>query len=401
MWNLKNKEYKGEEIKNIVIPAIIVKNKNITDPIPTPNYIPEQYTNYECPCTYIPLCAPDEIFLPISIDNVVPNRYYISNYGRIFSLYNNEFMSPYITQDGYLRLSLSNINGGSKKMYFVHRLVMMTFFPIDNPDQYQVNHKNGCTWCNWLCNLEWTTPIENIHHMYNELCPEINAITVTREKAEEVAKLIQDISLSLKTIAEMTGVSYANVRNIACGTCHTDVYYQYGLDKITRRLPEESLHDIFNLYSQGYQAYEIAKMLNIPKSTVTGIVYNDNKHVEIRSQYDLSNTYKPTRFTEEDIRLILDLYSMGHPQMEIVRMLGLNRSTVQNIVSGVNYPEIYKEYDMSNAKKHRYISPELVKEIRYKYENEGYTLTKLKNELGINISTISDIVKYRTHTDVV
>ena len=92
---------------------------------------------------------------------------------------------------------------------------------------------------------------------------------------------------------------------------------------------------------------------------------------------------------------------MGHPQMEIVRMLGLNRSTVQNIVSGVNYPEIYKEYDMSNAKTHRYITPELVKEIRHKYENEGYTLTKLKNELGINISTISDIVKYRTHTDIV
>ena len=216
---------------------------------------------YNCPCIYIPLCAPDELFLPITIENVVPGRYYISNYGRIFTLSTNTFVKPQMNDKGYLRLHLSSTDG-NRKTYFVHRLVMMSFFPIDNPENYQVNHKNGCTWCNWLCNLEWTTPIENIHHMYNELCPEINAITIIREKAEEVAKLVQDISLSLKTIAEMTGVSYANVRNIACGTCHTDVYYQYGLDKITRRLPEESLHDIFNLYSQGYQAYEIAKRLD-------------------------------------------------------------------------------------------------------------------------------------------
>ena len=117
--------------------------------------------------------------------------------------------------------------------------------------------------------------------------------------------------------------------------------------------------------------------------------------------YDLSNVYKPTRFTEEDIRLILDLYSNGYPIMKISRLLDIHKSTIDNIVKGRAYSEIYKEYDMSNAKTHRYITPELVKEIRHKYENEGYTLTKLKNELGINISTISDIVKYRTHTDVV
>ena len=37
MGTQKNKEYKGEEIKNLIIPAFVVKNKNITDPNPPAN----------------------------------------------------------------------------------------------------------------------------------------------------------------------------------------------------------------------------------------------------------------------------------------------------------------------------------------------------------------------------
>jgi DNA-binding CsgD family transcriptional regulator len=392
----KNKEYKeGQEIKNLIIPAYISK----TGKELPPNYIPEQFSNYQQEYTYIPLMAPDEIFVFINSEEIVPGRYMVSNYGRIFSLLNNVFMQQQSTDKGYLRVGLSCLDG-KKHIYFVHRLVMMTFLPIENPEQYQVNHINGCTWCNWLCNLEWATPLENVHHSYEELRPEVEAICISKEKAYEVGNLIKDTTLSLKEIAEKTGVSYVNVRNISCGSSHKDVYEELELDQVTRLLPEDTLHDIFRLYSQGYQAYQIADELNLNRKTVTNIVYGGKKHLDIRNQYDLSNAYVPTKITDEDVHNIMILFSNGYTPTMISHHLDINRKTIVNITSGRAHRDIYEQYDLSNAPG-RSITDDIVRDIRRMYEQEGMTLTEIKYSTGYNISTISDIVKYRTHKNVV
>ena len=44
----------------------------------------------------------------------------------------------------------------------VHRLIMMTFCPIDNPDDYVVDHMNGIRNDNRLENLRWMTQEENL-----------------------------------------------------------------------------------------------------------------------------------------------------------------------------------------------------------------------------------------------
>ena len=44
----------------------------------------------------------------------------------------------------------------------VHRLVMMTFCPIDNPKDYVVDHINGIRSDNRLENLQWVTEKENL-----------------------------------------------------------------------------------------------------------------------------------------------------------------------------------------------------------------------------------------------
>ena len=85
-----------------------------------------------------------ELWLPLT-NEVVPNiqpHYLISNFGRVYSKYTNKILTPTLTKEGYLTVTLrSTLNSGNR--YLLHRLVMKTFNPIPNSDELEVNHKNG------------------------------------------------------------------------------------------------------------------------------------------------------------------------------------------------------------------------------------------------------------------
>lgn len=59
---------------------------------------------------------------------------------------------------GYLLFNFAN------KSISVHRLVMITFNPIDNYQKFYVNHKDRNRKNNTLVNLEWVTQKENMEH---------------------------------------------------------------------------------------------------------------------------------------------------------------------------------------------------------------------------------------------
>ena len=50
--------------------------------------------------------------------------------------------------------------------FFVHRLVAVKFLETPPPDATQVNHKDLDPSNNWVENLEWVTPSQNIRHSY-------------------------------------------------------------------------------------------------------------------------------------------------------------------------------------------------------------------------------------------
>ena len=57
-------------------------------------------------------------------------------------------------------------NDGKKKTYRLHRLVLMAFKPIANPEDMEVNHIDGNKKNNCLSNLEWCTSSENQNHAF-------------------------------------------------------------------------------------------------------------------------------------------------------------------------------------------------------------------------------------------
>lgn len=104
----------------------------------------------------------DEEWLPV-IEKSYGQFYYISNYGKIFSLQSGRVLKPYQNKEGYLLASLYHRKETTS--YLVHRLVALTF--IENPDPENliiVNHIDGNKSNPYYKNLEWVTPKENSWH---------------------------------------------------------------------------------------------------------------------------------------------------------------------------------------------------------------------------------------------
>lgn len=91
--------------------------------------------------------------------------YQVSNIGNVKSLererwngYNwiinkERILKPGVSKCGYLQVNL--YKDRKHKMLRVHRLVLMTFAPINNMDKLEVNHKDENKQNNNLDNLEW------------------------------------------------------------------------------------------------------------------------------------------------------------------------------------------------------------------------------------------------------
>jgi hypothetical protein len=74
---------------------------------------------------------------------------------------NEKILKPSKWSTGYMQVSLS-MNWVSKN-YTIHRLFATAFIPnLENKPQ--VNHKDSNRSNNWINNLEWVTPSENILH---------------------------------------------------------------------------------------------------------------------------------------------------------------------------------------------------------------------------------------------
>lgn len=116
---------------------------------------------------------PGERFVPITEFQVdgIKDYYLISNYGRIFNKFKNEYCNFYISS-GYYRVNLQTRYGSIEKQ--VHRLVLQCHgdlqYPIipiyDISNKLDVNHKDGNKLNNNINNLEWCTRSENILHAY-------------------------------------------------------------------------------------------------------------------------------------------------------------------------------------------------------------------------------------------
>lgn len=116
--------------------------------------------------------CPKEIFKYIKFEDIIPDYYMITSYGRIFNAYGRELKRDiYITPRNktYWRIQLSCTTYIKRRYFYIHRLVANAFIPRTQDDiihnRNMVNHIYDRTGlCNYVWNLEWVNDTENIMH---------------------------------------------------------------------------------------------------------------------------------------------------------------------------------------------------------------------------------------------
>jgi hypothetical protein len=90
--------------------------------------------------------------------------YAIDCHGRVLSLLTDQYITPSVDTNGYLKVTL--MLDGKRTVKRVHRLVAEHFIPNDDPAKTVINHIDGNKQNPDYTNLEWCTQQENTQHAH-------------------------------------------------------------------------------------------------------------------------------------------------------------------------------------------------------------------------------------------
>lgn len=185
-----------------------------------------------------------------SVPNVIPNTYFVSNFGEVYSKFSNRKLTLVESANGYFRVGIMKLSGETRYQ-LIHRIVMIEFTGEHelNVHWKQINHKDGNKANNFIGNLEWVTPSQNIQHAFDtglktavkgEDCPRS---TITNEQAEQVGYYLSLGKYSHKQISEITGIPLHIIDNVSRGSTWRSVYDKYNLKEHQRKRNDYSFSD--------------------------------------------------------------------------------------------------------------------------------------------------------------
>ena len=231
---------------------------------------------------------PDEIWLQISnvlIPNI-KNKYYISNYGRVYNSQSKIFMRQQISNSGYYTV-IVQLHGGRTKRVSVHRVELFTFVPIENSINFLVNHKDGNKLNNRLSNIEWVDSSGNLIHAYesglrkrgeehyNSVYTEkqIRIICEGLQSGKSYGDIAREAGLPIehKTIGLIS-----DIKNKISWRSISDEYSF--IEKRSNRLfTDDQIHEICKLLKEEYSYDEIIQIMNLDPSKNYYNVFNSIK----------------------------------------------------------------------------------------------------------------------------
>ena len=206
-------------------------------------------------------------------------NYEISNFGRIRHRKTSNVRKSYCrklvgaTGKTFWSVCIVTVNIGKKQLMLkVHREVAIAFIP--NPENKPtVNHIDGNRRNNKVDNLEWATYSENMQHAYNN-------------------------SLN---------------------------------DSTQRSLLKSDLETIYSLLEKGYLAQDIAKLFDIPKSTITDII-NGKTYKKFGIDFSKFSKSYYVKKAIDDIDTIKQLLVSGLSKTKIAKQYNISRRTLNRLL---------------------------------------------------------------------
>lgn len=135
---------------------------------------------------------------------IYPDRYEVSNLGRVRSKSLNKIMKQHPHKDGYYQITLSK--NKVKQTVLVHRLVASLFCEGEEKSK-EVNHKDCDKTNNSSKNLEWVTRSDNLKHAYkNKLIEKRGSRNGRSILKEDDVKSIKDLYNKGKTVTDLSKI---------------------------------------------------------------------------------------------------------------------------------------------------------------------------------------------------
>lgn len=147
-------------------------------------------------------------------------NYIVDENGTVINTATNHIKKPCDNNMGYLYIDL--YNQGKHRKEYIHRLVAKAFIPNPKNKPY-INHIDGNPHNNFVGNLEWCTPLENVEHASKMICTmkQYLLANIRRKRAvkqieRQSGKLINVFS-SIQEASRATGIPSPNIVSVLKG----------------------------------------------------------------------------------------------------------------------------------------------------------------------------------------
>lgn len=285
---------------------------------------------------------PQEEFRPVNINNkFISDDYLISNYGNVYSNKSDRLLIQSRDKDGYLYIQLSLKDG--IQGFRTSRLVLMTFNPILNPEDYQANHKDGNKSDNGIWNLEWVTQLENIHHavrtgLSNQLGEKHHATKLTNEQVHIICKCLED-GYTYEQICQYMGVPIDEYRKfkdiitkIVDDISWLHISKDYNIVKTRQyktRYPDNIVHDICKYLEEGKTYRDICKLCDDNTKQFKHFVHSISckaifTHISDQYNMIIPKSEKTPLFTDEQIHYICSMLKQNMKSPEILESMNID-----------------------------------------------------------------------------
>lgn len=212
--------------------------------------------------------------------------YWVSNLGRVRSMYRAKLLSGRVHNFGYRMVWLCK--DGERESKTIHSLVAVAFIG-PRPEGCDVHHINGDPSDNRASNLEYVTRKQH-YEIDGRQGSHHGSAKLDENKAREIRQLYATGNYTYEQLAKVFGVYFSVIakvvkreswRHVSGGNSEVN-NGRHGERHASTTLTADNVRQIRQLYANGnYRQKELAEMFGVGRTTVTQIVNRHNwKHLD-------------------------------------------------------------------------------------------------------------------------